>query len=379
MEALKQLFKAKAEFVRSSEEEGDAPTDTQLASFLRSLTQETGLAIRGAPSAVTEAVRDLFAEAGWDVRTNTSTRDEPPTLEELLGFLDGTIETLETFDLPTDPTEEELEDTKLACDRLWDLDVNRLTPEQEYSIDLQSGKKPYEEGDRALNNLFTYVREDVFERPTFAAFVKLLDNYTAVVGTDEVVTGEERQETIDFIEAVMATPCMRYAHQYLVAKGAAPESETDFKNLLHQTWFALYSRDREAVDSSGFEHVFVGEIKNREVTGLHNWIQMYLEEQKGQLDYLGYIYPRQRGYANNPVETEQLITVQFEWCGELKSVSSSFVGVSPEFELALYTMLFLLDQEKTHASIGPYSAEVTTYIYHQEECKVIGSAFPGQA
>ena len=25
------------------------------------------------------------------------------------------------------------------------------------------------------------------------------------------------------------------------------------------------------------------------------------------------------------------------------------------------------------------SAEVTTYIYHQEECKVIGSAFPGQA
>ena len=46
-------------------------------------------------------MRDLSAEAGWDVRTNTSTRDEPPTLEELLGFLDGTIETLETFDLPT--------------------------------------------------------------------------------------------------------------------------------------------------------------------------------------------------------------------------------------------------------------------------------------
>ena len=52
MEALKKLFKAKAEFVRSSEEEGNAPSPEQLGSFLRNLTQATGLAIRGAPPAV---------------------------------------------------------------------------------------------------------------------------------------------------------------------------------------------------------------------------------------------------------------------------------------------------------------------------------------
>lgn len=39
-----------------------------------------------------------------------------------------------------------------------------------------------------------------------------------------------------------------------------------------------------------------------------------------------------------------LPTQQFEWNGELKDISSSFVGVSPEFEMALYTLLFLLDQ-----------------------------------
>lgn len=55
------------------------------------------------------------------------------------------------------------------------------------------------------------------------------DNYTAAIGSGEVVTGEERAETAAFIEAIMATPCMRYAHQYLVAKGKAPESETGFK------------------------------------------------------------------------------------------------------------------------------------------------------
>lgn len=52
MEALKRLFKAKAEFVRSSEQEGNTPSDEQLGSFLRDLTQATGLAIRGAPPAV---------------------------------------------------------------------------------------------------------------------------------------------------------------------------------------------------------------------------------------------------------------------------------------------------------------------------------------
>lgn len=44
-----------------------------------------------------------------------------------------------------------------------------------------------------------------------------------------MVTGEERAETIAFIDAIMATPCMRYAHKYLAAKGQAPESETGFK------------------------------------------------------------------------------------------------------------------------------------------------------
>lgn len=43
-------------------------------------------------------MREKFAEAGWDVRTNTATRDEPPTVDELHAFLEGTIEALETFE-----------------------------------------------------------------------------------------------------------------------------------------------------------------------------------------------------------------------------------------------------------------------------------------
>lgn len=45
-----------------------------------------------------EAVRDKFAEAGWDTRSNSATRDEPPTLDELHGFLDTTIDVIESFE-----------------------------------------------------------------------------------------------------------------------------------------------------------------------------------------------------------------------------------------------------------------------------------------
>lgn len=46
-----------------------------------------------------------------------------------------------------------------------------------------------------------------------------------------------------------------------------------------------YCRD---FDSSSFEHVFVGEGREDHFIGLHNWIQFYLQEKAGNIDYHGY-------------------------------------------------------------------------------------------
>ena len=40
---------------------------------------------------------------------------------------------------------------------------------------------------------------------------------------------------------------------------------------------------------SGFEHVFIGEIKNGEVSGFHDWINFYQQEKTNAINYLGYL------------------------------------------------------------------------------------------
>ena len=55
----------------------------------------------------------------------------------------------------------------LACARLWELDENRLTPGEDYALNVQSGKKAYWREDKAEDPLFVFVKDDVFRRPTF--------------------------------------------------------------------------------------------------------------------------------------------------------------------------------------------------------------------
>jgi len=75
------------------------------------------------------------------------------------------------------------------------------------------------------------------------------------------VTAEEKAENKRFIDAITTTPCVRYLHRYLVVKKLAPQGVVEFKALLHKIWFEVYGRRCGVYDSSGFEHVFVGEIK----------------------------------------------------------------------------------------------------------------------
>ncbi|XXG77966.1 hypothetical protein AAC387_Pa08g2010 [Persea americana] len=280
------------------------------------------------------------------------------------------------FDFGTDmePSEDELADLSRACNRLWELDVNRLVPGKDYEIDCAEGKKAYQKEDVAQGSLFSWLSDDVFRRPTYSRFCSLLDNYNPNQGSKENVTSQETQEQAAFIEEISRTAPIKYLHKYLACKGIAPQRYEDFKRMMTDLWFELYGRGGSSSSSSAFEHVFVGEIKQRgehEVSGFHNWIQFYLEEAKGRVDYQGYIFPRRRG--QNPDSESQLLTVQFEWNGVLKSLSSTLIGVSPEFEIALYTLCFYLGEEDNHIQLGPYPVNIKCYRMGRDK---IGSVFP---
>jgi len=122
-------------------------------------------------------------------------------------------------------------------------------------------------------------------------FIALLDNYEASTGLSEEVTPEEVQENRSFIDAIMETKVMKRVHEYLTSCGKTSHNIGEFKRHLYNIWFKLYRRTKgsRALDSSGFEHVFVGETRNKEPMGFHNWIQFYLQERAGKVDYQGYI------------------------------------------------------------------------------------------
>eukprot|EP00635_Sarcinochrysidales_sp_CCMP3193_P014542 CAMPEP_0118915232 /NCGR_PEP_ID=MMETSP1166-20130328/15436_1 /TAXON_ID=1104430 /ORGANISM="Chrysoreinhardia sp, Strain CCMP3193" /LENGTH=342 /DNA_ID=CAMNT_0006854895 /DNA_START=69 /DNA_END=1097 /DNA_ORIENTATION=+ len=240
-----------------------------------------------------------------------------------------------------EPSAEELADVTLALQKVWELGA-KLDPGRDYALDVQ-GYANRKGDDYAKRPLFRYVADDVlFGKSTFAKLIALLDNYEREVGKAEHRTKAEKAEESAFIDDIAKTPCLRYLKAYLVSKGKT--TSYAFKRLLGSLWFRTYASQRGGPeDSCGFEHVFVGEERGgdaRQVTGLHNWVQLYLEEKKGALDYHGYVaYDHRR-----PAQDQRAMSLQFTWkdaddgSDDLKPTSTSLIGTSPELEIALYTL-----------------------------------------
>ncbi|XP_034039751.1 poly(U)-specific endoribonuclease-C-like isoform X2 [Thalassophryne amazonica] len=272
------------------------------------------------------------------------------------------------------------QDLAEILNELWNLDTNRLKPGTDYIISLQGRAGYVAQGshyarDKAKAPLFTYVDEDKLRSiDTYDHFIKLLDNYETSTGVSEIVTSEELQENYLFLDSILETDVMKCAHQYLVRKGWSPSDQAQFKRQLFDIWFRLYHRDRRGgEDSCGFEHVFVGETKfGQEVMGLHNWVQFYLQEKHGHVDYKGY---KARDNKDTPDEDDHVLNLQFSWKGLLKPVGGAFIGVSPEFEVALFTIIFLMSTEKMTSvmvKVDEYMLELVVYRHSRS----IGTSFP---
>jgi len=180
---------------------------------------------------------------------------------------------------------------------------------------------------------------------------------------------EQRLEIWSFLDAVWETAPMQFCHEYCHAKDPSkvPSDRRGFLKLLHNVWFEMYRRERGGrTDSSGFEHVFVGEEKNGDVSGFHNWIQFYLKEQKGTLA------SRQLGSHGRWQRISFDAAVLVERRREVYRYE-----LSPEFEMVLYTMCFLVGEQENQVELntGTDTFGLTVKCYKMAGDKV-GTSFP---
>lgn len=78
---------------------------------------------------------------------------------------------------------------------------------------------------------------------------------------------------------------------------------------------------------------------------------------------------------SQPDEDDHVLKLQFSWKGLVKPIGSSFISVSPEFEVALYTIVFLMSTAKTTSVLVEVNAYVLELVVYRHG-RSIGSSYP---
>ncbi|KAH8271189.1 hypothetical protein KR018_001079 [Drosophila ironensis] len=244
-----------------------------------------------------------------------------------------------------------------------------------YKVNLQGKTTAGAHDDRASKPLLE-LHQDLLARDansTTAFLMRLFDNYELDVGVAERSTPDQEQEQHDFLRAVMNTRVMKLTMRFLVNKDIVSTDYDDQLRLLQELWFTPYSRGRGIVGSSSFEHVFMAEIRDQKVLGLHNWLYFADQEQRGNVDYKGWIKHQEMGKHN-----QMLVSLRHTFYNIQKPYSGFFVGTSPELEMSLYTACFLTTPEKEPCQIqlGKVQASIYSHAWDWKGKRLIATAYP---
>ncbi|XP_047024698.1 endoribonuclease CG2145-like [Helicoverpa zea] len=238
------------------------------------------------------------------------------------------------------------------------------------TVNYQAKTTSHTTEDKAPLPLIT-ISPEVWDLPTIQKFVPLLDNYERDTLVNEYVTPQERNEENAFMDAVMSTTVMRHLMTFLKNKGYVTPDPRQQRDFLKQLWFSLYSRGKGKISSSGFEHIFVSELKNGDVLGLHNWIYFAKEEAANRANYLGYLKYSELN------DKGTVMKFHFNQQGVDKPVSTIFIGTSPELEMALYTLCFVTRADNDcKLKLGTRDVNIITHTFRYRSKNLIGSAFP---
>ncbi|XP_068626494.1 endoribonuclease CG2145-like [Battus philenor] len=257
---------------------------------------------------------------------------------------------------------------QILSEELLRKDINNAA--KYLTINYQEKTSSQSNEDKAPQPLLT-VAPDVWNITTIEKFLPLLDNYERDTLVNEYVTPQERTEENAFMDAIMSTTVIRHLMNFLKDKGYVTPDPRQQRDYLKQLWFGLYSRGKGKISSSGFEHIFLSELKTGEVIGLHNWIYFAKEESANRINYLGYLKYLQLN------DKGVVLKLHFNQQGINKPVNTMFIGTSPEFEIALYTVCFVTRQgDDCQLKLGNKDVNIITHNFRYRSKNFIGSAYP---
>ncbi|CAI2357953.1 unnamed protein product [Caenorhabditis sp. 36 PRJEB53466] len=258
-------------------------------------------------------------------------------------------------------------------DKMWNEDQDRPSSTQ---VTINWGTHISGKTGEKQADLFTTVDETLFTKKQYA---DLLTTYEKELFTADVCTAEAAMSGFrkQYLQAVFdtftATPMFTDAFAYLQAQNYKETTTLDnFKTkILWPLWFGVYTRCKGALGSSGWEHVFSGELKSGTVDGQHDWVRYYTEQKADRMVYDGY-------YSHD----ENLIgTFQYHWQGATKPTGGFFTGTSPAFDFSILTVCALVHGNggNCHFNVNDYPITVTSYL---QDCgdgsgTCLATAYPG--
>jgi len=243
--------------------------------------------------------------------------------------------------------------------------------QSDFLISPQCTTSPGSPTDCSPAPLFSCVSQSLLEKPVYVKLRRLYDNYIQNPGIAEDHTEEEQEEERDFLEEVMDSKVMTTTYNFLASRGAFLGSWVEWTRYCYDSWFGQYSRSHSGhPGSSGFEHVFLGEVKGDQVSGLHNWFRLYMLEMEGNMEYLGY-------WEHVTWDGGQGLSFTYTWDGHQKDFGTAFFGTSPTLELALYTTCLLTRPDsKCHVNLGGQDVFIQTWRFTVGSQVFVGSSYP---
>ncbi|EDV94940.1 poly(U)-specific endoribonuclease homolog [Drosophila grimshawi] len=254
------------------------------------------------------------------------------------------------------------------------FDEEAITNPYLYKVNLQGKTKSGAHDDRASQPLFELHNDLLVQHSnsTTALLQRLFNNYELDVAVPDHITPEHEQEQLEFLRAVMNTRVMKLSMLFLVKRGIVTGDYDAQLKLLQELWFTPYSRGRGIVGSSSFEHVFMAELRDQKVLGMHNWLYFAEQEQQGHVDYKGWM---------NRVDTGRhlqfALAFRMSFYGISKPFNGFLVGTSPELEMSLYTVCFLVNAEKEPCEIqlGEARLSIISHVWQWKGKRLIASSY----